>query len=251
MNQSTNTYGAILLFSMIITFVMAFVYDVFILQVSWLRILGLILGLPVAAVFAVVVATVLGTLFSPVVSWCLGNKNLILIFPAVFIATVAATSLSYILADKLAFVIVVPFWLMFLVLLKYVGPDIRVKVNWMRMFLYSAICVVVALSIVVPICRWDVTRLHVYASVVSPDGSKVAKLAWNWSGPEDYSCTQVWLIVKNRNNDDVLLERRLAGGGETISDVTRQVIGVSWDDNRVVLEAKGRRYKGPTVIELE
>ena len=85
---------------------------------------------------------------------------------------------------------------------------------------------------------------------VSPDGTKVAKLAWKRS---DLILNVIsgWLIVEDLEKNTVLIERMLLGGRDVPGDIVYEFKGLSWDENKIVLDVRDRRYKGPLVIEVE
>jgi hypothetical protein len=113
-----------------------------------------------------------------------------------------------------------------------------------------AIAVLVVIIVAIIVSYSVLTRYHVHISEKSPDGTKVAKIVWKRVIPYTEG-VEGWLLVEDLEKNTVLIERLLKAGEDIPVDITNEFRGLSWDGNKIVLEVRGTRYKGPLVIEVE
>ena len=80
------------------------------------------LRLPMVAPMAVIWGIIFGVLLSPLMYFCLRDKNLIIVLPIVyFLAFIVAVLLCYI-GHRVAFCGAFVFWISILIIMKYFGP---------------------------------------------------------------------------------------------------------------------------------
>ena len=114
---------------------------------------------------------------------------------------------------------------------------------------YIGIVICTVLGLMFLLFYFRITRYHVYLAARNSENTTIAEIVWKRVFPYIQG-VDAFLIVKDRDNNNIKLKRRLLKNRDHFADIESEFRGLSWDGKKVILTVERNHYKGPVIIEI-